>query len=95
MRLFRVFGYLLKPFLAERDAMRSMSYFAIWACLVKFFLEGMTFHFFGDVITFSVSDPMTYGAILTPILGAQATRDWKSAPRFKATAHKVDNPDQG
>lgn len=90
MRLFSIFGAIFKPFLAERDGMRSMSYLTILVCLVKFMLEGMTIHFFGSVLTVNVSDAMTYGAILTPVLGAHAARDWQSNKKSR-----VDNPDGG
>lgn len=80
--------FIVHPRTGEPDPMLTMACITVAVCTFKFLLEGISFVIGGHPISFGHADAMTYGALLTPVLGAHATREWKIPQRSK-----VDDPD--
>lgn len=49
-----------------------LSSVVVGVCAVRFLLDGVTLTFFGQTFTLAPTDPLSYGAILTPVLGAHS-----------------------
>ena len=81
------FPYLKQPKSGEYDPMLTMSVLAVTAAILKFILEGVTFVFSGHKISFGHVDSLTYGALLTPILGAHGYMATKYSSKQKESAN--------
>lgn len=87
--------WLKHPRTGERDAMLTLMALTVLVCVVKFFFEGVSVTLFGHTLSLGHADPLSYGAILSPVLGAHATREWRipSAPNLTRGTAEVDDPD--
>lgn len=56
----------------------SLSILVVVVCCFRFLMDGMEWSLFGHTITFNHIDAMTYGALLTPVLGAHGYIDSQS-----------------
>lgn len=55
---------------AIKDHMTTLVTITVLACVTKFLMQGVTFDVFGHAINLGSADALTYGALLTPVLGA-------------------------
>lgn len=79
------------------DVMLTLSVLVVVASVIKFLIDGLHLVAFGHTLDIGHTDPMSYGSLLAPVLGAhsfQSTRDNTINPLQKSggTAN-VDNPD--
>lgn len=56
-----------------KNMLQKASIASVGVVLFKVIVGGMTFHVWGQTVTFGVIDPGTIAAILTPTLGAFVT----------------------
>jgi hypothetical protein len=71
----------------------TLSVLAVTVAAIRFLFDGVQFHFGTHTFGFDHTDPLSYGSILTPILGAHSyigTRGWKKSP---PRSNLPDNPD--
>ena len=47
-----------------------LSLMVVSACTIRFLIDGISFFAFGHIVNLPHTDPMAYGAILAPVLGA-------------------------
>ena len=73
----------------EVDVILSLVVFAVIIAGLKFLLDGVSVTIFGHLVNFGHTDSLSYGSMLTPILGAHG---YISGQPTKS-AGKVDNPD--
>lgn len=76
--------------------MLTLVVFAVVAAVVRFFLDGVTITVVGQSITLTHQDPLAYGSLLAPILGAHGfinTRPNTINPIRDGSAQEIDNPD--
>lgn len=52
--------------------LQKLTCYTVIVCVIKFLFEGVTFDVLGHAVNLGHADAMTYGALLTPILGAHA-----------------------
>ena len=81
--------FIKHPRTGQQDPMLTLSVFVVIACTVKFIFEGVNFSIAGHIFNFGHVDAMTYGALLTPVLGAHSYMNVKIP-----STNKVDNPDE-
>lgn len=62
--------FLKHPRTGLPDVMLTLSTVVVLAASVKFLLEGINLTIFGHMVNFGHADAMTYGTLLTPVLGA-------------------------
>lgn len=86
-RILRLF-WVIHPNTGRKDPILSLSAFCIIVCSLKFFLDGVVIHLMGHSVAFGHVDALSYGSLLTPVLGAHGY----TAVRGEAV-NKVDNPD--
>lgn len=90
---------LLQSFIDKHTAggtantMHTLVCLSVLACVLKFFFEGVTLHIFGHPVQLGHADAMSYGAILSPILGAHAARGWSGGGSSDASNPNIENPD--
>lgn len=90
--------FLMKhPRTGRPDLMGTLVLLVVAAAAIKFILDGVTLVLFGHSISFGHSDPMTYGTLLTPVLGSHSyinTRTNTTDPLASNDLSVVDDPDK-
>lgn len=69
---------------------------AVIAAVARFLLDGVAISIAGHVFAFSKTDPLAYGSLLTPILGAHGymnTRPNTINPIQDGSNPEIDDPD--
>lgn len=78
------------------DPMLTITVIAVGIAALKFLLDGASITLFGHILDFGHVDPLTYGSLLTPILGAHSWQNTRpntmNGLTVKGTGN-VDNPD--
>lgn len=72
------------------DTMELLSIVVVLAATARFLLEGLSFKVVGHPLSFGHIDPLTYAALLSPVLGAHGYLKIKKAKTKKVG--KVDDP---
>lgn len=70
---------LKHPSTGKTDAILTMTCFIVVLCGLKFLFDGVEITIFGHIISFGHADPMAYGTLLTPVLGAHGAREWRNS----------------
>jgi hypothetical protein len=78
------------PVSGKTDVILSLVVFAVMICGFKFLLDGMVINIMGHVISFGHTDSLSYGSILSPILGAHGFIEGKNV----TAQNRVDDPDE-
>lgn len=89
------FGFLKHPRTGLPDVMATMTMVVVIASAIKFLLDGVSLVINGHTISFGHADSMSYGTLLTPVLGAHSfvnTRPNTMSP-IRDGSQEVDNPD--
>lgn len=84
--------WIKHPRTGQVDAMLSLVVFVVVICAIKFLFDGAHFVILGHAFDVGHTDSFSYGSLLTPVLGAHATREWKIGGDNDASI-KPDNPD--
>jgi hypothetical protein len=80
--------------LQERDTFLALAVFVVISATLKFLFEGVTMTAAGRVFDLGHADALTYGALLTPVLGAHSYMKGKKITAGKRDLQKAaDNPD--
>lgn len=85
--------FLLNPKTKQPDGLLTMSCIVVGVCALKFLMEGVSFLAFGHTISLGHADALSYGAMLTPVLGAHGASEYKRISKGNDGTAAVDNPD--
>lgn len=80
----------------KHDPMLTLTVLAVLICILRFLFDGATFVIFGHVLNLGHVDSMSYGALLSPVLGAHGAKEWKMSsnnPAESLSALAPDDPD--
>lgn len=71
----------------------TLSFIVVSVCALRFLFDGLSLNILGHTLDIGHMDPLAYGSILTPVLGAhgyvQTRRNYHSMPK----GSEIDNPD--
>jgi hypothetical protein len=76
------------------NATASLSSLVVVVCCFKFLLDGISFTVWGQSFIFGHTDSLTYGALLTPVLGAQSAHSFFNRPSRDSAQPNIENPDK-
>ena len=79
-----------------QDPMLTITVITVGIAGLKFLFEGITLQIFGHTLNLGQTDPLAYGSLLTPILGAHSWQNTR--PNTMNSIHlrgtgNVDSPD--
>jgi|SRR5579859_4495289 len=77
----------------KTDVILTLVVLAVMSAVIKFLLDGVTIDIFGHIINFGHTDSVSYGTMLSPILGAHGYMSGRGSNI--STLSRVDNPDEG
>ena len=64
------FPFIIDPNTGKPSEMVTLTVVVTLAATTRFLFDGMSFHIFEHVLTFTKLDPMVYISLLTPVFGA-------------------------
>lgn len=85
--------FLMNPKTKQPDGLLTMSCIVVGVCAIKFLFEGVSFVVFGHTVSLGHADALSYGAMLTPVLGAHGASEFQRVKKERDGTSAIDNPD--